>query len=176
MQLEVVREIVEFLSDGTSGVVAQLATMPRDAGDAVPVNPYIVDGSKSSPVAQGDQFDRARPILLVVTPDGPVRYAGSAHIPKSAYSVATIPVAITLVAKEAREPFKQLQDAEYTLRAVMLSVAAYFAQRQDERIRNQIVILRAVDITAGLTQHDGTGGVGAVVFNIEAFDKRAQQG
>lgn len=53
MILEVLRVVADHLADPVHGVAAQLATIPRDAGDAVPTAPTIADESRSLAVALG---------------------------------------------------------------------------------------------------------------------------
>src|SRR4051812_11609902 len=94
MQLEVIREMVGALTNVNFGVAVQLAGLPRDVGDAAPDLPLIVDGTKDDALVAGEQTERGKDIVVLVTPDGPTSVGGGAA---GEYSNGSTPVAFTIV-------------------------------------------------------------------------------
>lgn len=174
MQLEVVRELVDALNDLTDGVATQLASLPMDVGDAVAASILVVDGTKDDNVVKGNQVANSdAEIMLLVTPDGPT--TTFPHKVKAEYSYGTTPIAVTAAHRGNGMPSKKLQDIEYVLRAIVLAFKAYFARRQDSRVRNQVKLLLVQNLQYGLVADDGMGALGAVVFTVDALDMRAQR-
>jgi hypothetical protein len=55
-------------------------------------------------------------------------------------------------------------------------VRDYFMDRNETRGRNDVQLVGIPSgLSYGLVQDDGLGALGAVVFTVEAFDKRAQR-
>lgn len=173
MQLEVVREIAAGLADATTGVVVQLDALPRDPTDSPPAVPFILDGTSDEEVIKGEQFARGHDILILVTPDGPTSFS-SVNKSSGGFALGSTPVSITISHRGARNPIQKLQDAEYVGRAVMLAIGAYFGRPEVRRIRNEVTIMQLTGFRFGLIQDDGTGSIGALVFTVQSFDKRAQ--
>lgn len=174
MQIEVVRELVDALNNVTTGVVAQLASLPMDVGDTVTASILVVDGTKDDNVVKGNQVAVSdAEIMLLVTPDGPTNTFDKKV--RAEYSYGITPVAVTAAHRGNGRPAKKLQDIEYVLRAVVLAVKAYFAQRQENRLRNQVKLLLVENLSYGLVADDGLGALGAVVFTVDALDMRAQR-
>ena len=177
MYLEVVREVVRALNDTDDGVAAQLAALPKDAGQSVDSDLTIVDGTSDDFAAKGEQITRSAEIMLLVTPDGPTVTSerlkgGSRESNGMSFSQGATPVAITVVHRGNRQPAQKVQDAAYVMRACVLTLTAYFAQSEDGRIRNQITLLKAYSVIYGLVADDGLGAIGAVTFTVDALDKR----
>ena len=174
MQLEIVRELVRALEDPDDGILAQLVALPKDVGDVVTSDIIVVDGTKDDHLAKGEQVQRLdAEMMLLVTPDGPT--VTSKHNIKAEYAFGTTPIAITAVHRGNGTPAKKVQDIEYLLRACVLVVKVYFGQREDGRIRNEVTLLRTANLAYGLVADDGLGALGAVVFTVDALDKRAQR-
>ena len=174
MQLEVVRELVDALNDVTDGVTPQLATLPKDTGDSVTASILIVDGTRDDDVVKGEQIASGEAdIMLLVTPDGPT-VTHDKRV-KAEYSYGTTPIAVTAVHRGNAEPARKVQDIEYVLRATVLALKAYFARRQENRLRNEVKLLETESLSYGLVADDGLGALGAVVFIVHALDMRAQR-
>lgn len=175
MQLAIIRELMDALMDAGTGLAAQLADIPVEAGDALvaPGDVLIIDGMTDDALILGEQFDRGKTVLVLVVPDGPVQYT-AANI-KGEYANATLPVAITVVYRGSLSPSAKLRTASYVLRGIVLSLKAYFTDRGRDRTRNEIVLLGTDALTVGAIQDDGVGGVGAAVFTVHALDRRALQ-
>jgi hypothetical protein len=174
MQLEIVREIVDALNDVTTGVSAQLATLPKDVGDTFTASMLVVDGTKDDDLIKGEQISSGEAeVMLLVTPDG-ATVTNSKGV-KAEYSYGSTPIAITVVHRGNGMPSKKFQDVEYVLRSTVLSVKAYFALRQEHRERNQVKLLLVQNLSYGLVEDDGIGALGAVVFYVDALDMRAQR-
>ncbi len=62
---EMVRIVAAALRDGTIGVAAQLATIPREGGDPVPTTPTILDETSDLQTALDQIPDAAGPYLQV---------------------------------------------------------------------------------------------------------------
>jgi hypothetical protein len=174
VQLEVVREIVRALSDPDRGVAAQLLNLPRDVEDVEPAAPEVIDGTSDDALVKGEQLPRGKDILVLVTPDGPTVTRGSNV--KGEYSYGTTPVACTVVNRSEATAAEQSEQVYYVLRAIVLSVRDYFMDRNETRGRNDVQLVGIPSgLSYGLVQDDGLGALGAVVFTVEAFDKRAQR-
>jgi hypothetical protein len=173
MHLEIIRELSEALASTALGVNFQLDTLPRDSGHTVPVDVLVVDSITDEDLIKGAQIDRGKEILLLVAPDGPLTTAENDT--KSEYALGVMPVGITVVHRGVRTIAQKVQDVSYVLRAIALSMKAYFAQRQTDRTRNDVVVLRTFKFEAGLIEDDGMGALGAVVFVVQALDLRAQR-
>jgi hypothetical protein len=174
MQLEIVRELVRALEDPDDGILAQLVGLPKDAGDSVTTDIIVVDGTRDDQLAKGEQVQRMdAEVMLLVTPDGPT--VTSKQNIKAEYAFGTTPIAITVVHRGNGAPAKKVQDVEYLLRACVLVVKTYFGQREEGRIRNEVTLLRTAGLQYGLVADDGLGALGAVVFTVDALDKRAQR-
>ncbi len=174
MQLEIVRELVDALNDNTTGVAAQLSALPKDTGDTVTATLLVVDGTKDNDLVKGEQIPSGEAdIMLLVTPDGPTITQDKRV--KAEYSYGTTPIAVTAVHRGNNEPARKVQDIEYVLRAVVLSFKAYFARRQENRLRNEVKLLETENLSYGLVADDGLGALGAVVFTVHALDMRAQR-
>lgn len=181
MQLEVVREIARALADAEDGAVAQLVALPKDAGQTVPGSLAVVDGTSDDQAAKGEQLTRgAAEIMLLVVPDGPTvtvpkLVPGSAQANGMRFANGVTPVAITVVHRGNRMPAQKVQDVGYVMRACVMTLAAYFAQGEAGRTRNQVTLLQANSVTYGLVADDGLGAIGAVTFTVDALDRRAMR-
>lgn len=174
MQLEVVRELSEWLLDTTHGVEAKLATLPVDSGVQAPQKVLVVDGTKDHALAKGEQVARGTDLLVLVMADGPTLLQGE-KFRGSVFSVGRIPIGMTVAHRGPGEAATKVQDALHVLRALTLSVEKYFEQAEAARTRNEVVVLDTAQLQVGLVTDDGNGALGAVVFTVRAFDKRAQR-
>jgi hypothetical protein len=174
MQLEVARSLVDALGHHEYGIQVQLATLPTDeADDVATLVPVIVDGTKDRDEVTGSQFPAASTLLVLVTLDGPTTTrSGTA---KGEFSFASTPIAVTVVHRGSAPIETKVAQAEYMLRAIVLAVKAFFDRPQGERTRNEVTLLEATSVRYGLVQDDGMGALGAVVFTVDALDKRAQR-
>jgi hypothetical protein len=165
---------VAVLGDALYGVERQLETLPRDDTTTalLALGLTIVDGTSDEALLKGEQLPRGQDLLLLVVPDGPTSYTDGGI--KGEYSHANVPVAITVVHRGARTVAQKHEDCYSVLRAVVLALKHYFTTRGVERRRNEVTLLRLTGLVGGLVQDDGAGGVGAITFNVEALDKRAQ--
>lgn len=174
MRLEIVRSLAEALGDVTTGVNAQLVDLPTDPGDNLTgVKVFVTDQTQDPFTAMGENIPRGVDFLAYVVADGPT-VTERANI-KGEYSLGTTPIAITVAHRGAAEPDKRLSQVEYVMRAIVLSVAAFFASPEANRVRNQITIMRTSTLAYGLIADDGAGALGAVTFTVQALDKRAQR-
>lgn len=174
MQNELCTLIATALQDGTHGVAQQLTTLPIFGGDARPVNVLVVDGTRDDNAVQGEQLPETTAVIMIlVTPDGPTRYkAANVH---GQGSVAETPVALTVFHNGARQPAEKVRDVGYVLRAIIISLNQWYEFGGNTRKANEVNVTKLTGVSTGLIQHDGLGGLGAVVFTIEALDKRAQR-
>lgn len=175
MQREIIQELADAMASTSIGVGYQLTNhVARYTADAAPVTPVVVNGMDDEALLKGEQMDRGKDIVLLVTPDGPTAYTGGENV-KGEYSVGFTPVAITLLHRGDEKPIEKLVQSQYVLRAVILCLAAYFAQRVTARTVHDTVIMRLANLQGGLVQDDGTGVVGAVAFRVQALDLKAQR-
>jgi len=174
VRLEVVKGITEALKDGASGLLAKLLSMPLPAGVTVldgQSSIEIINGLDDDDLVKGENLDRGRDILLLVTPDGGTSFT-PANFRGSQVSLGVTPVAVTVIHRGMRTPSQKIRDAECVIRAILLSLTDFF--NNSARLNNEVILLRLSDVTYGLVQDDGVGAVGAVVFNVQAFDKAIQ--
>jgi hypothetical protein len=126
--LALVRELTDWLNDGTNGVVAQLSALPRDVGDSAPTVGTIADETRNSLVAQG---------RLPTTPGMSVNALEGALIDNqvvTATGEGRCTVAIRWgVSNEATKDASR--DGAYVLRAIIKSVRLF---NHDNRTRNSI--------------------------------------
>jgi hypothetical protein len=172
MQNEIVLEMVAALTNVATGVATQLTDMPKDTGDTVttPVVQHLLDNEDNR---QG-QFDSGQAnIQIYVALDGPT--LTNENDTKSEFGFGSTPVTCVIAHRGDRTGTQKLKDSGYVARAIVLALKAYFAQRQDARTRNEVVMLRVTGLQYGLIADDKLGAVGAVVFTMESLDKRAQR-
>lgn len=81
MELETVRAVADFLADPTAGVVAQLATVPRDAGDPLPTLPGgVADSTRNGWVARREIPHENGPVLPAIAVYAqPITLDGDVH-------------------------------------------------------------------------------------------------
>jgi hypothetical protein len=140
MRNEIIRMWADWLGDGTNGVNAQIADVPRDAGDDAPPDLVaILDETTSGAAARGRvSKEQATPVLMVTLHDrftvGPVE--------QGAYRDArNVKVALSLVVQESQTE-KGLQEVNYLLRATERCVVAFFDNDNGSaRTRNSVQIV-----------------------------------
>jgi hypothetical protein len=174
LQNELISEITRALEDEVLGIVAQLIVMPAYEGDVVPTDVKVINGTLNDNAVQGEQLPESKADLMaIVTPDGPTIYE-DANI-KGLGALGKTPVAITVSHRGSQQPAAKVRAVGYVARAIRLAVQRWFEQDGKLRDVNGISILRFTGLSEGLIQHDGIGGLAAVVFTIQALDKRAQR-
>lgn len=142
MILEPVRCCADWLASATTGIGPALATVPRDAGDALPATPAVVDETRTGWVARRERPQELRSLVCTVVQES------AAVMP--AESVAVFREARVTLAVQVWSPLVDSAAAgaalHYTVRAVLRSLRAWM--RDDDaglagRTRNQTVILGA---------------------------------
>lgn len=130
MILEVVRSLTDWLNDGSHGIVAQLATVPRDGGEPLPTVGTIADETRSNLVAQQ---------RLPSTPGFAVNVQQIPMLDGEIQTIVGDGVAQILMRYGVSNADTQYatRDTSYVLRAAILSLRRYNA---DTRSRNQIQI------------------------------------
>ncbi|HEY9229342.1 MAG TPA: hypothetical protein VIP11_22025 [Gemmatimonadaceae bacterium] len=127
---EVLRALTDWFNDPVEGIVARLATLPRDGGDALPVVGTIADSSRNNLVAQGKY--PSVPGIAVNLRQIPLR-DGEVNIPEGD-GIADVLVRIARAEKDTKVA---TADTGYILRATLLSWRAFI---RAPRTRNQIQI------------------------------------
>lgn len=125
MQLEVARMVANWLGNVTYGVNAKLALVPRDGSDAAaPVIVTIADETRSFTIAAGRlPKDAALYPLLAVTVKE-ITYRDSEVPQLSGPADASVSVTIRYAQRQSDQDLG-LQDASYTLRAVVMALREF---------------------------------------------------
>lgn len=124
MRLEALRLVTAWLNDDTSGVNAQLASVPRNGGDALPADfALIADSTEWSWAAMG-----IRPDVEGFTPCLLLRAGRSAQLDAHSHVGKRDGVVEILIAYHDTNSniINALRDAEYRLRALERSIDDLF--------------------------------------------------
>jgi hypothetical protein len=141
MILEVLREITEFLNDGTDGVVAILATISRDPGDPLPTVGTIADETTNADVAQ--QRLPSFPGIAVNIERIPQLDGQAETITRDGVAEVLIRVGVSSEHTE-----NATRDTSYILRALVASLRRFSSSQHD---RNGIEIYAPLDLVVGPT-------------------------
>lgn len=146
MIVETIRTWTDWLKDPTYGVNAQLANVPKDAGDPVPTNiAFIGDQTRDKVVAQWKEPQDFP--ALYVTMDGPAVGAGEVGTIHRDYDSVVVAIRYLVRNPDAEEA---LRDTFYTLRAIVRSVKDLAHNDQaPQRTRNGIYIGTVKSIAYG---------------------------
>ena len=138
MIVAAVRQVADWLVDGTRGVNQQIALVPGDSSDALPALVTVWDATRFEWVARGHVLRErtgAGPLLLVRGPD-------VAELPLFAGDGggwAAVEVRVAYVLRQSSESWTDfaLRDAYQTLRAAARSIGQQFQtmQASPERAR-----------------------------------------
>jgi hypothetical protein len=133
--LEGVRMAAEWLADATDGVNALLATVPRDGGDDVPPSVTIRDEYGYGACARREVPDPllAGPELWVFT-NNLAQLAGE---PTTVFAEGRPELVVAYVTQDV-DTSEALEDASYTLRAVLWSLRRFATQASSARLRNNV--------------------------------------
>lgn len=133
MIVDLIRQVADWLADPSTGVNAQLASLPDDVGDATPPAVTVVDSTRDAWVARGvvpREKVGAGPVLMVMLD-------GSAPVPLSTQNGhATPTIAVRYVARKAATD-ELLTEALQTLRAAGRVLALRFTSVMGSITRNR---------------------------------------
>lgn len=152
MHLEVIRMIVDALTDSTTGVQKQLDTVPKDPEDVsititAPVK-YLDPTRDDQTALTGSQLDF--PILLV-SADEPAEADGDTHTINVHHRQAdAMPIAIRMINREA-DSAAAVRDALYCERAVVRAIRQWLILPNDDakRKRNGISVISCPSLRYG---------------------------
>lgn len=174
MIVPAVRQVADWLSDASTGVNVQLATVPGDALEPVPADVTVWDATRSAWVARGEvprEQTAAGPLLLVRGPD-------EAELPTWAGDEsagwAAIEVIVAYVVRPGIDVASDdaLRDAYQTLRAAVRALQAPFQTMQAGPTRASVEFARpTVRFDAGQQNLAGKETILAqLLVTLPAFD------
>ncbi|MCC7132481.1 MAG: hypothetical protein IT352_07550 [Gemmatimonadales bacterium] len=164
---DLVRIVADWLEDGTHGVGAMLANVPRDVGDALPATPTVIEETANPRLGRGRLPETTMP-YLAVTAEAVTAIDAEVVTDDGYFSAA---VRIQYVGKDD-DAAGVKRDGGYTLRAVVWSLRRLM--RQDAgaagRQRNSIALVRLGPITVEPWQEDLNDGtvIGGLVLQCPA--------
>ena len=141
MIFNTIRILADWYADGTSGINARLATVPKDAGDAVPPSVTIRDSTRDDQVARRhltDQFPAPSVIVF-----HPVASELDGWIGVGLERAAGLTVATGYVTRKSVTA-TGVVDGWLTLRAAKQSINALMQGNEAARTRNSVRLLRVV--------------------------------
>lgn len=160
---EMVRFVADWLDDGTYGVGAMLANVPRDGGDPLPATPTVIEETVNDRLARGRYPETGHPFLAVTAELATV--IDENVVTDDGYFSAA--VRIDYVAKDdTADTIKR--DGNYVLRAVCWSLRHLLRQDANAagRLRNSLALVRVGPISVEPwteSLQDGTLVAGVVV-------------
>jgi hypothetical protein len=123
MILETIRLLAAALADGTTGINAQLATVPRDSGDPQPPNVTVVEETTSPWAARGVNPQEITTPYAVVSQAGPLVMEGEAV---ATYRKGRLSVAVEILSPKSASA-EATRALLYTARAVQRAVRVWLA-------------------------------------------------
>lgn len=130
MILEVARSLTDWFNDPTNGVVAILATLPRDGGDALPTVGTIADQTRNTLVAE--QRFPSVPGIAVNIVQIPVLDGDNNTV--TGDGVADV---VVRIARSNQDTALAIAETSYILRALLISWRRF---NSASRIRNSVQI------------------------------------
>jgi hypothetical protein len=171
-----VRQVADWLVNGSSGVNAQLATVPGDSADVIPPLVTIWDATRFEWVAQGRvlrDLTGSGPLLLV---RGPTELEIPLFAGQQGGGWAPVDVIVAYVHRPTvEEPSEYvLRDAYQTLRAAARAIALQFPTMQASQERARVAFERpTVRFSAEQEQLDGEVLLASLTITLPAFDEWA---
>lgn len=172
MQLEVIESIGSYVA---ANLQANVDALPRYAADTATLAVGVVWVSSDDEAAKAETVARSdKPIMVVVAPDGPTRTVKTKI--KTEYSYGVTPIAVTIYHRGSATGLSQrLRQSLIVARGIVNTMEKLFAQDQDARSSNEVVLLQTESLAYGAIQDDGAGGIAAVVFTVHSLDKYNQR-
>lgn len=167
---EIVRLVADWLEDGTNGVNALLASVPRDGGDPLPTSVTIYDETRDNRPARGRVPDGATDLPAVTVALRGVTVMAE-QVTDDGYCSAE--VVVQYAAKNV-DAWKAKRDGNYVLRAVAWSLRRL--RRLDAnaagRLRNQVAlgVIDPIRLEPWVERIEDTLIVGSVVMPVTARD------
>lgn len=165
---ELTRIVADWLEDGTNGVNAQLALVPRDGGDPQPANVTVVDETRDNRPARGRVPEDGLPSVVVAMQ---AMTHLTEQVTDDGYLAAD--VVVQYAAKNV-DAWKVKRDGNTVLRAVMWSLRKL--RRTDanhaSRLRNQVALITIdpVRFDPWFERVEDTLVVGTVTVPVTARD------
>lgn len=178
MHLEVIRMLVDALSDDTTGVNQQLETLPRDTADGnLEISPIVkfLDPTSDDPAAlRSSQLDFP---VIVVTADEPALADGMVHTLNVHHrQVDSMPISIRYITRNA-DSAASVAKALYTLRAIVKALRQWLQidGNDPRRKRNDIGVVGCEQIRYGpvdevVDEKDGITVLAAVRLELTVRD------
>lgn len=134
---ELIRIVADWLEDGTNGVNAQLALVPRDGGDPQPGNVTILDETRDNRPARGRVPEDGTPVVTVAM-------QGATHLTETVTDDGFLAAELVIqYAAKNLDAWKAKRDGNTTLRAVAWSLRKL--RRTDgnaaARLRNSVALI-----------------------------------
>lgn len=169
---EMVRIVAAALADGTIGVGAQLATMPREAGDPAPPVPVILDETSDLQTALDQIPDAAGPFLQVAA--GSLRETDITVTPSRKTEVDLV------IRYSVRSSLttRSLSEARQTERAVrrMLSILPQQSDTLKLKTRAQLFHVTQYTVDEHRAPAEDVGLVIVMRFTVHGRDLRTMEG
>ena len=169
---EMVRIVAAALADGTIGVGAQLATMPRESGDFAPPVPVILDETSDLQTALDQIPDAPGPFLQVGA--GSLRETDITVTPSRKTEVDMV------IRYSVRSSLttRSLSEARQTERAIRRCLSVLPQQADTLKFRNRAQLFHVTQYTAD--EHrapaDDVGLVIVMRFTVHGRDLRTMEG
>jgi hypothetical protein len=167
---ELVRIVADWLEDGTNGVNAQLALVPRDGGDPQPVNVLVYDETRDNRPARGRVPEGAAELPAIT-----VALQGLTHLTEQVTDDGYLAAEIVVqYAAKNVDAWKAKRDGNYTLRAAAWSLRKL--RRTDgnaaARLRNSVALIGIdpVRFDPWFERVDDTLVVGTLTVPVTARD------
>lgn len=176
MIVAAVRQVADWLVNGTTGVNAQLASVPGDSSDVIPPLVTVWDATRFEWVARGQ-------VLRALTGNGPlllVRGPTELELPIFAGGAGGAWAPVDIVVAYVHRPTVEepseytLRDAYQTMRAVARVIALQFPTMQASQERQRVAFERpTVRFSAEQEQLDGELLLASLTITLPAFDEWA---
>lgn len=166
---EAVRLVADWLEDGTNGVNALLASVPRDGADPLPTSVTVNDETRDNRIARGRVPESGLPVVVVLSQAATV-LDQSVVTDDGFFAVDLV---IQYAAKDL-DAYEAKRDGNYVLRAVMWSLRRL--RRTDAnaaaRVRNQVALidLGPIRLESWVEQTEDLVIVGSLVVPVTLRD------
>ena len=172
MMQEMVRIVAAALCDGTIGIAAQLATMPREVGDTAPPVPVIYDETSDLQTALDQIPDAPGPFLQVAA--GALRENDITVTPSRKTEVDLV----IRYAVRSSLTTRSLNEARQTERAVRRCLSVLPQQSDSLKFRNRAQLFHVTQSTADEARApaDDVALVIVMRFTVHGRDLRTMEG
>jgi hypothetical protein len=172
MMQEMVRIVAAALRDGTIGIAAQLATMPREGGDTAPPVPVIYDETSDLQTALDQIPDAPGPFLQVAA--GALRENDITVTPSRKTEVDLV----IRYAVRSSLTTRSLNEARQTERAVRRCLSVLPQQSDSLKFRNRAQLFHVTQYTADEARApaDDVALVIVMRFTVHGRDLRTMEG